>query len=139
MTLKNINWHDVLTTKFWFFIDPSRIHPSEQAFLYLGIVLVVIGIIFLIFTRFAKNQFLARVSFRFARTFLTTGIVLAIWYLLRFEQAQVLGSKFVAGLITLFGIIFLYGPIKYLIANYKVDMAEAERQASREKYLNRKR
>lgn len=135
--IKNINWHDFITSKFWFYIDRAQIHPSEKAFLYIGIGLVVLGILFLIFARFNKNQFLVKVAIRFAKIFLTIGVVEGIWFLLRFEYAQVLGTKFVAALILLWGIIWLYWPIKYLLIHYKLDMAEAARAASREKYLKK--
>jgi hypothetical protein len=137
--IKNINWRELITTDFWFAIDRTHIHPSEKAFIYIGLAFIVLGIIFLVYARLTKNQFLAKVSTRFAKIFLTTGIVEGIWYAMRTQYAQVLGTKFVAALILLLGIIWLIGPIKYLIKHYKVDMAVAEREASRQKYLNQKR
>ncbi len=137
--IKNINWHEVFSIPFWFQIDPSRIHPSETAFLYIGIVLIVLGVIALLFTRFSKNQFLNGVAYRVARILITTGLIEAFWYLLRFENAQALGTKFTAALMLVLGLAFLYWPIKYLFTHYKLDMANAQRQASRDEYLNRKR
>ncbi len=137
MTLKNINWHDFITPKFWFTIDTTRIHPSEKAFLYLAGVLILLGILVLVFAKLSKNKFLARVATRFAKIFFTIGIVEAIWFGLRYEYAQVLGTKFVAVLILLWGIIWMYWPVKYLFTHYKVDMAEAQRAASRDKYLKK--
>lgn len=137
MNLKNINWHDFITPQFWFSIDRARIHPSEKAFLYLAIVLIVLGILFLVYAKLSKNQFLMRVSIRFAKIFFTIGIAEAIWFGLRYQYAQVIGTKFVAMLIVLWGLVWLYWPIKYLLKNYKADMAEAQRAASRDKYLRK--
>ncbi len=137
--IKNINWHDFITTKFWFEVDRARIHPSEQAFLYIGIGLVVLGVLALVFARFTHNKFLARVAMWLAKIFLTIGILEGIWYLMRTQYAQLLGSKFVAALLLLWGIIWIYWPIRYLLKNYQEDMVKAEREASREKYLNLKR
>ena len=136
--IKNINWHDFITSKFWFELDSLQIHPSEKAFLYIGGVLVVLGILFLLFARFASNKFLARAAVRFSKIFFLTGFLEMFWYLLRFEYVQVLGSKFVAALILLLGLIYLIGPFKYLFRNYKEDMVKSEREANRAKYLNRK-
>lgn len=137
--IKNINWHEVFSTQFWFQIDPSKIHPSETIFLYIGIVLIVLGVIALLFTRFSANRFLNGVAYRIARILITTGLVEAFWYLLRFENAQALGTKFTAALCLVLGLAFLYWPIKYLFTHYKLDMETAQREASRDKYLNYKK
>ena len=109
--IKNINWHDFITTKFWFDIDTTKIHPSETAFVYLGIALVVLGIILLAYARFSKNKFLARVANWVAKIFLTIGLLEGVWFFLRFEYVQTLGSKFIAALLLLWGIIWLYWPL----------------------------
>lgn len=135
--IRNINWHELVTTKFWFFIDTSRIHPSEKAFLYLGGVLIILGFFKVLVARFIKNKFLANVAVRFAKISFTIGALEIIWFGLRYEYAQVLGTKFVAVLIVLAGIIWMYWPLKYLLTRYKTDMAQASLQASREKYLKK--
>ncbi len=138
MTFNNIDWHKVASSDFWFAVDPAIIHPSEKAFLYIGIALVILGIIFLIYSRFA-NKFLANVTFRIGRILLTTGVIEGIWYVLRYENAQALGTRFTAALMLVLGLAFLYWPIKYFFTHYKLDMARAEREASRDKYLTKKR
>lgn len=135
--IKNINWSELATKEFWFYIDRATIHFSEMAFVYLAGILIVLGIIFILFARFTKNKFLALAAIRFAKIFFTIGILEGIWFGLRYQYAQVLGTKFVAALIVLWGLVWLYWPIKYLLTNYKIDMAEAQRAASRDKYLNR--
>lgn len=135
--IKNINWHELITAKFWFTIDTSRIHPSEKAFLYLGGILIILGVLKVLAARFTKNKFLANVAVRFAKICFTIGILEVIWFGLRYEYAQVIGTKFVAALIVLLGIIWMYWPVKYLLTRYKTDMAQASLQASREKYLKK--
>ncbi len=137
--IKNINWRELITSDFWFGVDRARIHTSETVVLYIGIILVVLGVFAIIVSRLTKNQFLRRVFGRFAKIFLTIGILEGFWYLLRTQFVAVLGSKAVAALLLIWAVIWLYWPIKYLLKNYKEDMAAAARQASREEYLNRKK
>ena len=137
MNFKEINWGEVFSRDFWFGIDRAVIHTSDKAFLYVGAILVALGIIAVLFARFSKNQFLGRVAVRLSKIFITIGLLEGVWYLLRTQFVQALGSRFVAALLIVWGLVWLYWPIKYLIKNYKVDMEKAQREASREKYLKR--
>lgn len=135
INFKDIQWHDLLTTDFWFDIDRSMLHLSDKLFLYGGGLLVILGIIALIVSRFLSNEFIKKVVKRVSKIFITIGLLEAIWFGLRMQYVQVLGFRFTALLIALAGLIWLYFPISYLITHYRTDMAIAARAASREKYL----
>lgn len=137
INFQDIQWSDFVTTQFWFAIDRSMLHLSDRLFLLAGIILLVLGLIVLTYGRFVNNQFLSRVAYRVAKIFITIAVLEGIWYFLRTQYVQVFGTKFAAALVLLVGLVWLYWPIKYLITHYKVDMAEAQRAASREKYLKR--
>jgi hypothetical protein len=137
MNFNEIKWSELATNKFWFGVDRLSIHLSDNLFLYAGLALLGLGILTLIYARFASNQFLSRVAMRAAKILVTIGLLEAFWYLLRIQYVQALGTRFTAMLILLAGVIWLYWPIKYLVSHYKVDMEKAERAASREKYLNK--
>lgn len=139
MDLKNIQWKEFLTQDFWFNIDRATLHLSDKLFLFAGIALVVLGIGFLFYARFAHNNFLARVALRISKLFLIVGLVEGFWYLLRIQFVQALGTHFVAALILLWAVVGLYWPLKYLLKNYKTDLEKAQLQARREEYLNRKK
>lgn len=138
INFQDIKWSEFATTEFWFAIDRAMLHQSDRIFLLIAIVLFVLGLIMFTYTRFSKNQFLARVASRVSKIFITIAILEGIWFVLRYQLVQVFGTKAAAVLILLAGLVWLYWPIKYLITHYKVDMGEAQRAASREKYLNRK-
>lgn len=138
INFQDIKWNEFATSQFWFAIDRSMIHLSDRIFLLIAIVLLVLGIFFFLFAWFSKNQFLSRVAGRVSKIFITIALLEGLWYALRYQLVQVFGTKAAAVLILVVGLVWLYWPIKYLIKNYKVDMAEAQRAASREKYLNRK-
>lgn len=135
---KGLNWRELITYKFWFGYDRFVMHTSDNLFLLAAIILVVVGITTLVYSKVTKNEFLAKVVGNFSKIFLTIGFVEAFWYLLRYQYVQALSTRFVAMLILVVGLVWLYWPIKYFLTRYKVDMAEAERKASREKYLNLK-
>lgn len=134
----NIKLSELLTTQFWFAIDRSTLHFSDKLFLLIGAVLVVFAIALFVYAKLIPNKFLGKFAAHTAKIFLTIGILEAFWFGLRYQYAQVLGTRFTATLILLIGVIWMYWPVKYLFSNYKEDVAKAEREASREKYLNRK-
>ncbi len=137
INFQDIKWSEFATTQFWFAIDRSMLHLSDRLFLLAAVVLLVLGLIVLAYGRFINNQFLSRVAYRVAKIFISVAVLEGLWYFLRTQYVQVFGTKFAAALVLLAGLVWLYWPIKYLITNYKVDMAEAQRAASREKYLKR--
>ncbi|MDQ3018439.1 MAG: hypothetical protein M3Q64_01040 [bacterium] len=132
-----MNWNEYITKDFWFGIDRVALHKSDYAVLYLGIALIALSIVMFIYRRYAKNEFLQVVAGKIGAVFMTIGIFEVIWYAARSQYAAVLGTKFVAALILLAGLIWLYGPIKYLFTRYEEDMAAAQRKIQREKYLKR--
>lgn len=136
--LHDLNWVQLKTYVFWFGYDPIVVHAADKVIFLLGLLLVVFGFIALIFSIFARNEFLAKVAKWKAKILIIIGLVEMIWFVLRFQNVQVFGTRFVAGLILLIGLIWLYQPAKYFFTKYKVDLAEAERKANRDKYLNRK-
>jgi uncharacterized membrane protein len=137
INFSNINWGEFISKDFWFGIDRASLHTSDKMFLFIGVAMIVVGIVAFIYARFAKNQFLARAARWFGKIFLTTGLFEGIWFALRSQYVYVLGTRFVATLLLVWALIWLYFPVKYLLRNYKLDMERAERQASRDKYLAR--
>lgn len=139
MNFKNINWGEVFSKDFWFGIDRTAIHTSDKVFLYIGSALVALAIIALIYARFSKNQFLGRVAVRLSKLFITIGLLEGLWYLLRIQYVSALGTRFVAALLLVWAVVWIYFPLKYLVKNYKFDMEKAQREMSREKYLKTKK
>jgi hypothetical protein len=137
MNIKDINWDEVFSKDFWFGIDRFSIHFSDKMFLYIGIALVVAGILKLLYARFSHNKFLARVASRVGKILITIGLLEGLWYLLRTQFVQALGTRAVAMLLLVWLVIWLYFPLRYLLKNYKEDMEQAQREASREKYLKK--
>lgn len=143
-TFFTFNWHDLNLSQiksydFWFGYDRSVIHATDRFILILGVVLVLFGVIALVYSFKANNEFMAKVAKWKAKILIIIGLLEMFWFVLRYQNIQAFGTRFTAGLILLVGVLWIaFGPAKYFITRYKTDLAEAERKASREKYLNRK-
>lgn len=135
---QNINWRQLKTYDFWFGYDRFVIHVSDKIFLIIGALLVLGGIIALVYVFFAHNEFLEKVAKWKAKVLITIGLLEMLWFVFRYEYVQVFSVRLVAVLLLVIGAFWMYYPVKYFFTRYKVDLAEAERKASREKYLNRK-
>lgn len=133
-----LNWRELITYKFWFGYDRFVMHTSDNLFLLAGLILVLLGVVTFIYSRITKNEFLALVVTKISKIFFTIGLLEVFWYFLRYQYVQALSTRFVAVLILIVGLVWMYWPVKYFITRYKVDMTEAQRKASREKYLNLK-
>jgi hypothetical protein len=132
-----INWKEVISKDFWFDIDRTAIHLSDRAILYGGGAAVMLGIMLFVYKVFTKNLFLKKVTSQLSTIFITIGLLEVIWFALRWQYVSALGTRFVAALIGIAGLVWLYWPIKYLFTRYKTDMAEAQRKMVRDKYLQR--
>lgn len=133
---QGFNWGILKTYDFWFGYDRTMIHATEKLIFLAAALLVLAGLVCLIYTLFVKNEFLEKIAKWIAKIYIIIGLLEIFWFLLRFQNVQVFGTRFVAALIAVIGLIWIYFPIKYFFTKYKVDMAEAERKASRDKYLN---
>lgn len=133
-----LNWRELITYKFWFGYDRFVMHTSDNLFLLAGIILVLLGVVTFIYSRITKNEFLALVVTKISKIFFTIGLLEVFWCFLRYQYVQALSTRFVAVLILIVGLVWMYWPVKYFITRYKVDMTEAQRKANREKYLNLK-
>jgi hypothetical protein len=112
------------------------LHRSDYWILYAGAAVAAIGIGLMVYRLMVKNLFLKKVSRQIGNIFITIGLMEVIWFGLRYENTNALGTKFTAILIALAGLVWMYWPVKYLVTRYKTDMEAAERQVMRDKYLN---
>ncbi len=131
-----LNWKDYVTIQFWFGSEYT-LHNIDKTIFLIAVLVVALGILALILKFATKNKFLASTFAWFAKIFLTIGFLEMIWFGMRYLYVQTLASHFVALLIAVAGLIWIYNPIKYLITRYKVDMENAQREMSREKYLKK--
>lgn len=124
-----------LSYYFWF-KQPSIILTNvDYWFGYIFAGLIVPAIIIRVSARFIKNPVSRKLILKFWRLTFTTGLIGLMWFGVRFENTQVLGLRFWAGLIIIAGIIWLIFILKYLFFNFFNEKKEFEREKLKSKYL----
>ena len=136
--LQNIQWKQLITQEFWFGIDRVGLHLTDRVILIGGAAIVVSGIVVLII-RFIKGDHLLKPALaKMTSVLLTIGLLEMLWFLLRAQYVNALGTRFTAVGILLVGLLWLIQPIRYLFFQYPAEYAEWEKQKSKEKYLQKR-
>ncbi len=133
--LTNIHFSNLLKKDYWLEIDRVSLHFIDKSFLYLGAVLVVLGVGVLVWKSIYKNQLLKPSLSTIGNTLLVVGILEMLWFLLRIQFISVLGTRISALIVVIAGILWLIKPIKYLLLHYKSDLQDYHKKQLKEKYL----
>lgn len=131
-----INWKDFFSTKYWFGIDRAVVHPTDKIIFGFGAIIFILGVLVLLAKLISKNQLLKPVIGRIAAVFIAVGLLEILWYFLRLQYINALGSRMAALIIGLVGLAFLYKPIKYFFGQYSKDKESYQKQQVKDKYLN---
>lgn len=135
----NINWKELITKQYWFGLDRGVVHLTDQIILYTGAALVLLGVILLIVKLISKDTLKKPQISRVSSVFITVGLLEMLWYVLRWQYVNALGSRFMAALIGVIGLMFLWKPIKYFLFSYRKDVVIQSKEQLKEKYLNMNR
>ncbi len=135
----NINWKELITKQYWFGLDRGVVHLTDQIILYTGAALVLLGVILLIVKLISKDTLKKPQISRVSSVFITIGLLEMLWYVLRWQYVNALGSRFMAALIGIIGLMFLWKPIKYFLFSYRKDVVIQSKEQLKEKYLNMNR
>lgn len=135
----NINWKELITKQYWFGLDRGVVHLTDQIILYAGAALVLFGVILLIVKLISKDTLKKPQISRVSSVFITVGLLEMLWYVLRWQYVNALGSRFMAALIGVIGLMFLWKPIKYFLFSYRKDVVIQSKEQLKEKYLNMNR
>ena len=133
----SIDFQKIFSKTYLIDIDPTLIHRSDKALLIFGAVLVMLGIIFRLTAMMSPHPYARNLWRRLSTWALTIGLVEALWFGFRYEQAQYLGSHLLAFLILLIGLIWLVPILKYWAKQYSSDVAQWEKDQIKQKYLQR--
>lgn len=134
-----INWKVFISSEYWFGLDRVIVHLTDKIILYAGLALVLLGVIFLIVKIISSDKLKKPHFSRISSTFITIGLLEMFWYVLRWQYVNILGSRFMALVIALIGLISLIKPIRYFLFNYKKDSAMMGKEQLKDKYLNMNR
>lgn len=130
-----IQWKNFLSQDFWFGLDLMKLHRIDWAIAYIGAGLFVLGVIFWLWAWRTRNGLIKGRLSQVGKIFTTIGIVEMAWFGIRYQQVAVLGTKFVAVLFGLVGLLWLIGPLKYFIKQYRHDVVAERKRLEKEKYL----
>lgn len=135
--MNTINWKEIFTQKWLFGIDRVLLHRFDKSMFVFGLGLVILGIILKAGSWwYVRNPFLKKILNRLAMLGFVIGFLELLWYGLRFENTRVLGTHFVALLIALAGLTWLFFIAKYLFTQYRRDVEQWKKDQVKQKYLN---
>lgn len=129
--IKNIFSYDFL-----FYVNRVRLETVDWIFAGIAAGLLVLGIIFLIRMKFTKNPVVKKFAQRVVSLSFTTGILGALWFGARYQNANFFGSHFVFLLVVLVGILWLYYVLRYRVTLYGQERRTWEKEQLKLKYLN---
>jgi len=130
-----MNFKQYLTPQYLFQINNAYVSPREKLFFLAGIILILLSIVLKIASVLAPNPVDAKYRQKFYRLFLSIGLAEIFWYLCRYENVMFFGTRFVAFLIVLVGIIWLGAILISILKNYKKEKVVWEKEQIRLKYL----
>jgi predicted membrane protein len=132
-----IDFHKIFSQTYLLDIDQLTLHRSDKGLFVVGGALVIVGIIFRLISWSAKNPFTKALRRRFSTWALTIGLLEALWFGLRYQNTQILGSHLVAFLILLIGLVWFIYILKYALGQYRRNLAQWEKDLLKQKYLQR--
>lgn len=137
--LNPIDWSLVWSSQFWFGIDRFKgVSMADKMILWFGVGLLAVGIVVLVYRLLSKNKLLKPTLGRISSVFITVGLIEMLWFVLRSQFVNTLGTRFTAVLIGLVGLGFLYSPIKYFLKQYSKDIEIYQKEELKNKYLQKR-
>ncbi len=123
------------STQFLFQINRIQIELIDEAFLYIGIALAVLAVVFRLGARFAPSPVDAKYRSKFFKLFLTIGLFEVVWFGARAQLIRFFGTHFVALLVLLIGLVWLVWVVVKIIRNYRREKQVWEKGELKKKYL----
>ena len=133
--MNNINWNVFITKDYWLGIDRAGMALTDNIILYVGIALVALAIIVLVIRLVSSNDLTRATYNRVISVFFSVGLLEMLWYVLRSQFVNALGTRLSALIVGLVGLYFLIQPIKYFLFQYRHDLVNLQKQKLKEKYL----
>ena len=123
------------TAQYLFQFNTAFVSPQEKLFFLGGTILVLLSIVLKISAVLAPDPVDVKYRQKFYHLFLSIGLGEMAWYFCRYENAVFFGSRFVALLIVLIGLIWLGAILVSAFRHYKAEKQVWEKEQVRLKYL----
>ena len=128
------NLHKLLS-KTYLFTNAVIFTRSDKLFFAIGAIMVVLAIVVKIAAMSAPNVVDKKLRNKFYHLLLTIGLSEVVWFGFRYENADFLGSHFVALIILVIGLIWLVWLLASIMKNYKADKVVWDKEQQKLKYL----
>ncbi len=125
----------LLDLNFWFGVPTEILTHADMLFGYTAAASFGVGVIILVAVRWVKNVIYKKLLNRIGYLGVTIGLLAALWWGVRYENTPIFSNRYWLGLITLSGIVWLLFIVKFLIFNFRKELAEYEREQLKNKYI----
>ncbi len=129
------DFRKLISIPYLFKVDTILLHRSDKLFFGIGIVLIVVGIVCRLTSFYAPHKFSRRFWQRLSNLSLTIGILEVLWFGFRYENIPAISTHFVALLLLLIGVVWLFFIIRYRLRVYPVELGQWEKEKTKQKYL----
>lgn len=125
----------VFTVNYIFDFSGMTIIQSDRLYMIVGFLMVFLAAVFQTIAIYSKNPIKKMFWHRLSSPLGVGGILEVLWYVARYENIKLFGSHFVAWLIGIIVLVWIYFPIRYFFSRYKHDKQNWEKQQIKLKYL----
>jgi len=130
-----MNIKSFLTPQYLFQINSAYVGPQEKLIFLAGVILLLLAVVLKVSSVLAPNPVDSKYRQKFYRLFLSIGLGEILWYLCRYENVMFFGTRFVAFLIVLIGIVWFVAILAGMFKNYRKEKVVWEKEQVKLKYL----
>jgi len=130
MTIKSF-----FTKEYLFDINSAFVSPAQKLMLVVGAVFVLVAVALKISAMLAPTPVDSKYRQKFYNLFLTIGMLSLFWYLCRSENVLFFGSRFVAFVILLLGLVWAVMILISMVRKYSGEKQSYEKEQVKLKYL----
>lgn len=127
--------HKLFSPDYLFGYAYSGLTRSDKIYFAAGLILLALGIFSFIYKLASKNRHKREYMQRWVNMFLTIGILVVIWFGLRYELIQGLSARIVVLFIYLWGLVWAIFILRYHLKKYRPAMNEYIKDQQRKKYM----
>ena len=124
-----------LTPDFLFQINRVQIEYIDEAFLYIGIAMVVLAFVFKLGARLAPSSVDSEYRGKFFSLFVSIGFSVIVWFAARAQLVRFFGTHFVVLLILFVGLVWFAWIVVKMARNYRKEKQAWDKEQMKKKYL----
>ncbi len=109
---------------------------TDRMYMVVGLMMVLLGSAFKLISNFSKNPVTANLWHRLATPLIVGGVLGVLWLAAREQNIKLFGSHFLAWVIGIVVLIWIYFPVMHYFKGYKEQKSKWEKEQIRLKYMN---